>query len=82
MIGRRNRENRGAQVPPILADSDGIRVTWDPGEPPDPFCERSKVPSRLIPARTSVALRSAIHQPTGIGVVFEVTRFRAALGRH
>src|SRR6266851_3805844 len=65
MIGRGNRENRGAQVPPILAGSDGIRVTWDPGEPLDPFCERSKVPSRLIPALTSVALRSAIHQPTG-----------------
>jgi len=79
MIGRGNRENRGAQVPPILAGSDGIRVTWDSGEPPDPFCERTHPGSHE--RCTSFGDPSA---PAGdpLDVVFDVTRFRAVLGRH
>jgi len=83
MIGGGNRENRGAQVPPILAGSDGIRVTWDPGDLPDPFCERFKVPSRVgSPGRCTSFGDPSAPASDPLDVVFDVTRFRAVLGRH
>jgi hypothetical protein len=79
MIRRGSRENRGAQVPPILGRLRRNRLYGGSGDLPDPFFERFKVPSRVGSPERGTSFGDP---PAGERSARPGTRFRAVLDRH